>query len=69
MDNFVYVLKDIFNQLCFCFRPYNEWFQERVPPNGTGDFLAIGGHESSTPSDFFQDEDLDLNQNTNHNNN
>ena len=62
MEGFIYVMKDIFSQLCFCFRPYNEWCQDRVPPNGSGDFLAIGGHDSSTPSDFLQEEDIDLEQ-------
>ena len=62
MDGFKYVMKDIFSQLCFCFKPFNQWFKERVPPNGTGDFLAIGGNDSSTPSDFLAEEDIDLDQ-------
>lgn len=56
MEGFVYVCKDIFSQLCFCWRPVDQWFVDRMPPNGTGDFTAINQiGDSSTPSDLFDD--------------
>ena len=56
MDGFAFVLKDIFSQMCFCFRPFNQWFQDRPPPGGNGEFMTIDQNDSSTPSDLMVDE-------------